>query len=986
MSESKLISPLLDNFIMGDVMSEHHGVRCYPAVIRNTDKRYIVKTISIPASQVQLDALLLAGAYRNQAAALAYFKELADGIADEVEILKKLAKFDAFVPYEDLQIVPMEGRVGYEVYLLSPYKRSLERYTRRHELTQLNAVNLGLDLCAAMVKCRRAGLLYVDLKPQNIFVSDKMEFKVGDLGFVQLDSLKYASLPDKYHSPYTPPEVTDALSSLNETIDTYAIGMILYQVYNDGKLPETGVPLVAPAYADLQMTYIILKAIAADPADRWEDPIAMGQALVDYMQSNSVNDIPIIPPAPEPGEEPIVLSTPEVQEEEALPAHIEAEIAEELAEAAVAEEIPVEETAPVEEEIPAEEAVTEEEALPQEAEAPAEDEIPVEPAEEAPAEEPVSAEDLLHEQVTGDITDMMAQVDDLISHEMPEPVVVPDPIEIPMPEAPVQAAEEAPAEEEPIPEEPQEEPAEAPAQEEEPLPEEAPKPKKKKGWIVALILAILLLAGAAAGWYYYNNIYIQHIDDIVVTGTENSISVVLNTDADESLLQVTCTDSYGNRSYAKVINGAALFDGLNPDTMYQITVTMDGFHELQGKISDSFTTPSQINIVRFEALPGNENGAVILNFTIDGKEPGNWTVTYSAEGENQKTVTFNDHLVNINGLSLNKEYTFTLSAGDNTVVGSTEVKFTPMALIVAENLTVTGFGKDGLSVVWTAPVDQQVESWTVHCYANTQVPGVETYDQQFTTSDTAIIIPGLDPAMDYTVEIFAEGMTIGSRVYVSANSATVTNYKTVGNGLKLELNWDFDGVAPEGGWNVLFSINGAEAKMITTDTNSVTIYPALPGATYSFTLESAAGTVVYHDTFVTEMLDAQIFSGYNVTANDMTVELVNPPEDPLWSHLDLQEEDYTTVFKPGERVGILLLLNKACRDSDTVVETYYVVRDEANQVVCTSVSQDTWNDMWYAYYCDQTVPEIPTEPGNYTLEVYFDGLAVATQEFTVQGE
>ena len=43
MSEPKLISPLLDNFIMGDPISEHDGVQCCPAINKDTDEKYIVK-------------------------------------------------------------------------------------------------------------------------------------------------------------------------------------------------------------------------------------------------------------------------------------------------------------------------------------------------------------------------------------------------------------------------------------------------------------------------------------------------------------------------------------------------------------------------------------------------------------------------------------------------------------------------------------------------------------------------------------------------------------------------------------------------------------------------------------------------------------------------------------------------------------------------------------------------------------------------------
>ena len=74
MSELKLISPLLDNFNMGDPISEHDGVRCCPAMKKGTDERYIVKVISIPASRTKLDPLLLTGAYPSEEAALNYFK------------------------------------------------------------------------------------------------------------------------------------------------------------------------------------------------------------------------------------------------------------------------------------------------------------------------------------------------------------------------------------------------------------------------------------------------------------------------------------------------------------------------------------------------------------------------------------------------------------------------------------------------------------------------------------------------------------------------------------------------------------------------------------------------------------------------------------------------------------------------------------------------------------------------------------------------
>ena len=41
MSEQKLVSPLLDGFVMGDPMSNHDGVCCCPAMRENSEEKYM---------------------------------------------------------------------------------------------------------------------------------------------------------------------------------------------------------------------------------------------------------------------------------------------------------------------------------------------------------------------------------------------------------------------------------------------------------------------------------------------------------------------------------------------------------------------------------------------------------------------------------------------------------------------------------------------------------------------------------------------------------------------------------------------------------------------------------------------------------------------------------------------------------------------------------------------------------------------------------
>ncbi len=327
MSEPILISPLLDGFLVGEPISEHNGIRCCPAIHSKTNEKFIVKILSLPASADQLDAFLLAGAFQSQEAAVDYYQQRAEDFTAELEILQQLSRQEGFLPCEGYQAVTSQEHIGFDVYILSKYRRSLERQFAKKEFTHLDAVNLGLDICAALTACRRNGYLYVNLKPDNIFVTENGEYKISDLGFLKLSGLKYAALTDAYLSEYTAPEITDAYSSLNDTLDVYALGIILYRIYNGGILPENREqPLPAPQYADEEMAAILLKACSANPEDRWSTPIQMGQMLVSYMQKHGASDTPIVPPAPEPEPEPEPVVLPEMDAEPEVDAEIEAEI------------------------------------------------------------------------------------------------------------------------------------------------------------------------------------------------------------------------------------------------------------------------------------------------------------------------------------------------------------------------------------------------------------------------------------------------------------------------------------------------------------------------------------------------------------------------------------------------------------------------------------------------------------------------------------
>ena len=1004
MSDPKLVSPLLDGYIMGEPMSDHHGVRCCPAIRENTDERYIVKIISIPASQVQLDALLLSGAYTDEDQALAYFKDLSEDVIQETDILKRLSRLESFMPYSGSQIVQMEDGVGYDVYLLSPYQRTVEKQMRAEPLTHLAAVNLALDMCAALSACRKAGYLYVDLKPGNIFATENQGYRIGDLGFISLSSLKYASLPEKFRSSYTAPEIVDAMSSLNDTLDIYALGLTLYQVYNNGQLPfEGNAPaetLPPPLYADYEMAEIILKACAPNPADRWQDPAQMGQELVNYMQRNCINDTPIVPP-PVEIEEEIQEEPEEFLSEDENEAQLE-ELLAQLPE----EEVPPEEAEPIEQET---EEVPEEEDL---------SFMEDEHDETLPTQE--STADLEDAAVTEEVAQMLAQADELLAHELPEPVVAPDPIDVPIPppivpeeeptpeddaEAPIVIEDEQqPAEEceetgdEPQPEDSQEPADEEPAEEtdeEEIVPEETvedeeydedeedeitPPPVRKKGSIVVslLVSAALIAALIVGGWMFYHHYYLQTIDSLTIQASAERLTVYIQTDVDEDLLTVVCTDTYGNAKQSNVRNGQALFTTLNPNTQYKIQVLISGVHKLTGNTTASHTTPAQTEILNFTGICGPEDGSVILNFSVNGPENDTWTVEYFADNIAPLTREFTGHNVTITGLTVGANYTFRLVAAEGIhMIGDYELSYTAQKIIYAQNLTVTACGGGSLTAVWTAPEGAEGQTWSVRCYNDAG------FDETIATAETTVTFTGLDHSTGYTVQVIAIGMTQNSTTSVTANPITVTGFTTDTSVPRfLTLGWTYDGAAPSG-WVLVCTIDGGAPLTLECETNAASI-PLYPGCHYEFQLKPTDEVTYYGMDFTFDAPEAKVFEGYGVSATNMTFSMCLTPAKANWDRHDLKASDYTTAFTIGQKASFLVKLGTKYGVSDDEIVTTFVIRDANNHPVSSNSTSNTWNKMWHKKYCELDIPALPEVAGTYTIDIYFNDQYVTSQTFTIQ--
>ncbi|MBQ2446587.1 MAG: fibronectin type III domain-containing protein [Oscillospiraceae bacterium] len=311
MSEFRMVSPLLDNYKVEKTVMTRNGRTWYSVRHKDSNECYVLKHMPIPASDAQVRAMILSGICSDDKDALAYYTALVTDIRRELELGQKLSETGCFAGAVDFQIEPKLEGIGYDVYILQELQLPLNELIERNGMTHLRAVNLGIDLCDAIMACRDSGYLFQNIKPENIFLIPSGKFLLGDLGLVELQDLDYASVPEEYIGSFSAPELTDITASPNLTVDLYALGMVLYRIYNGNhnpfedentneamanKLRLSGKPLPTPIYADYELAGIITKACSYKIENRYSSPQELKEALVLYLQRNHIPDSLIVPP------------------------------------------------------------------------------------------------------------------------------------------------------------------------------------------------------------------------------------------------------------------------------------------------------------------------------------------------------------------------------------------------------------------------------------------------------------------------------------------------------------------------------------------------------------------------------------------------------------------------------------------------------------------------------------------------------------------
>ena len=376
----------------------------------------------------------------------------------------------------------------------------------------------------------------------------------------------------------------------------------------------------------------------------------------------------------------------------------------------------------------------------------------------------------------------------------------------------------------------------------------------------------------------------------------------------------------------------------------------------------------------------------MLNFAVSGADPEEWVVSYSAEGEETQSESFSGHTVTVRGLTVGKLYTFTLepasAASKETFTGENTLEFTASRLVLAENLTVAA---SDMTVRWDAPGDVVVESWSVRCYSDNN-----GYDKQLTVTNTEVYFTDIDPSVAYTIEVTAAGMTQPARTSVTANPINITSMNVDDSALdQIAVTWEYTGTAPSGGWLLMYQIDGSSTPNVVKCTQpSAVISPLIPSAKYQFTIQAADGTSIFGNVKTQTIRNASVYDDHGLSADHITTHLVKTPDTEDWHFESIGTAAYTSEFAVGDKISVVLQGTTNFYVPEDPLDILFVIRDGYGNVIPKYISEATgdWKEIWYAgdyHYGELDVPTAPDTPGDYSLSIYFNGLAITVITFTV---
>lgn len=285
------IQRILPDWTLSYTISEKVNEKLYMAekTSGDTTKYSAIRAIWIPGSNEQTESLkekLGDDGYRKHISALVKKQK------QDFNFLRGFCSKPGIANLREIYDISNSDDTAYLLVARYDYIQPLDEYIKDNGLTVGALVKLGIDVCRGLEQLKKLDYKHLNLTPDCIFFDGKGRFKIDGIDTDAIECHKSLNKNDSRQMAFYPAEL-DFNKYISYNIDTYSLGLILYTLLNEGKLPFekemgfddavkhrlSGAKIPSPSYNAGKLNDIILKSCSFDPKKRYGTPYMMRKEL-----------------------------------------------------------------------------------------------------------------------------------------------------------------------------------------------------------------------------------------------------------------------------------------------------------------------------------------------------------------------------------------------------------------------------------------------------------------------------------------------------------------------------------------------------------------------------------------------------------------------------------------------------------------------------------------------------------------------------------
>ena len=232
-----------------------------------------------------------------------YNIENTDFINDEASFLKTISQSGDCFNYLDVYVNNNPAKKKIEFFIVTEDLKSLSEIMKSKEFDENKVLDFGIQMSAILERLESRNIYHGNINPDDIFITFDGKYKLG--GFSDFES----KIDDM---SFIAPEIFKK-ESADFTTDIYSLGLIMYSMSNNGKIPFEndevgkndavkmrfdGKSVTAPKNGSEKLKSVIVIACQPNNDNRWKNAGNIKNALTSIKQeaANSIADETLIVP------------------------------------------------------------------------------------------------------------------------------------------------------------------------------------------------------------------------------------------------------------------------------------------------------------------------------------------------------------------------------------------------------------------------------------------------------------------------------------------------------------------------------------------------------------------------------------------------------------------------------------------------------------------------------------------------------------------